>query len=344
MFANQLPLRLFLAVLLGLTFAPVANAASVDTWPIDWQVQSQRDHALIGRIWQPEGNQWAAPDQLRAALAKADFVVLGETHDNPDHHRLQAQLLAAMVAADRKPVVAFEMLDASQQPALQRYLQSPDAAPGGLGKAVGWSGTGWPDWSIYQPIAEVAMNHHLTIVAANLPADKVKEVARKGFSALSPQQVSRLGLDKPLADAWRDIMLDELYAGHCKLMPRAALGGMVKAQRSRNASMAQRMLESNAGQGVVLIAGAGHARTDFGVPMRLSQSGSVVLSVAMIEVTDDQTQATAYAANYGVDKLPFDYVVFTPAAPREDPCERLRKRFAAHAPSDEPATAASSDN
>ena len=34
-------------------------------------------------------------------LARAEFVLLGEKHDNPDHHRLQAEVLRGLT--DRCP-------------------------------------------------------------------------------------------------------------------------------------------------------------------------------------------------------------------------------------------------
>ncbi|MGZ9157183.1 MAG: ChaN family lipoprotein [Candidatus Binatia bacterium] len=32
-------------------------------------------------------------------LARAEFVLLGEKHDNPDHHWLQAEVLRGLIAA-----------------------------------------------------------------------------------------------------------------------------------------------------------------------------------------------------------------------------------------------------
>lgn len=320
---------LWTACLLGL--AGVAGCANTAprTWPLRWQVQGNAQHPLTGRIWHPASQSWVTPAQLRAAVAKARFLLLGETHDNPDHHRLQAQLLRTFVAAGRRPVVAFEMLNLDQQGALDAFLQGPPDDASGLGAAVGWADTGWPPWSIYRPIAEVVLDHGLAMLAAEMPQAKVKAVAIHGLAALEPERITELGLDRPLPPAWRETMLDELYVSHCELMPRAALAGMVAAQRVRNATMARRM-RAAAGEGsAVLIAGGGHARTDFGVPMRLRRNaaGAAVLSVVMVEARAGRDKPADYAANYQVARLPFDYVLFTPRVERQDPCIALRKRF-----------------
>ncbi len=325
--------RSLVVFVLTLLLAGCAPAIHRDkpAWPIAWQTSGFADNPLVGHIWSPADQDWITPASLRGSLADARFVLLGETHDNTDHHRLQAALLGVVVHAGRQPVVAFEMLDLDQQPALATYLAGGSANAAGLGPAVDWADSGWPDWGMYQPIAQVALAHGLTVVAANLPATTVRAVALEGFGALEPARVTELGLEQPLPAQQTERMLDELFKSHCDLVPREALSGMVKAQRLRNAIMAWRLRHEATTDGGVLIAGAGHVRTDYAVPAHLRRHApdASVLSIAMIEVEPDKTAPADYAANYNADRLPFDYVLFTPAAEREDPCVALRKRFAA---------------
>src|SRR4051812_674712 len=48
------------------------------------------DHPLVGRVWDVKNATFITRDALWAKLVTADYVLLGEKHDNPDHHRLQA--------------------------------------------------------------------------------------------------------------------------------------------------------------------------------------------------------------------------------------------------------------
>lgn len=316
-----------LIVAASLLLGACATVPGSATWPIDWHAPLHQDHALVGHIWSPPAQAWIAPDQLRAAVADARFVILGETHDNPDHHRLQAQLLQAAVQAGRRPTLGFEMLDLDQQPALDAFMASHPTDALALGPAVSWATSGWPAWSMYAPIATVALANELPIIAANLPTKTVKAVAFNGYDALDPGQVVELGLDQPWPAAQRERMLDELFQSHCELMPRSELTGMMHAQRTRNAIMAWRMIKTAAADGAVLITGSGHARTDYGVPLNLHQNAiaPTVVSVAMIEVEPGKRRPADYANAYNAAQLPFDYVLFTPAAEREDPCAALRK-------------------
>src|SRR6266480_2784062 len=78
----------------------------------EWQSPLGRDHALIGTIWDVRAGVAITPETFVTRVAARRFVLLGEKHDNPDHHRLQAWVVGALIAAGRRPAVAFEMFRA----------------------------------------------------------------------------------------------------------------------------------------------------------------------------------------------------------------------------------------
>jgi uncharacterized iron-regulated protein len=79
---------------------------------------------------------------------------------------------------------------------------------------------------------------------------------------------------------------------------------------------------------LVLIAGSGHTRTDYGIPYYLRQQAPnlKVISLAFIEVSKNKLKPADYVANWSktAKKLPFDYVWFTQKAEREDQCEKMK--------------------
>jgi hypothetical protein len=104
---------------------------------------------------------------------------------------------------------------------------------------------------------------------------------------------------------------------------------MVAVQRVRDAVMSLSLLNSHA-DAKVLIAGAGHTRTDRGVPLYLRNHAkeSSILSLAFLEIEQDATDIDAYSQRWGGQALPFDYVWFTPAVQRQqDPCDALEHRI-----------------
>ncbi|MBF0333080.1 MAG: ChaN family lipoprotein [Alphaproteobacteria bacterium] len=282
------------------------------------------DHPLVGRIWFPAERRFATPEELAQAAAQADFLLLGEAHDNPDHHALQAWMVRAVAALGRRPAVAFEMLDSSQAPALASHLASAPGDAAGLGSAVDWTKTGWPDWSTYQPIAQAALDHRLAIVTANLPRDEVRRVMKEGAR---PDGLTVAELPPPLhAD-----LADEIRHGHCGHMPESMVAPMVAMQLVRDALMARALVQGAALPGsdsAVLIAGSGHVRADRGVPWQLRETApGRVFALAFTEARPESDDPAAYGANWGAETVPFDAVWFTPLFDDTDPCAEMAKQM-----------------
>ena len=123
---------------------------------IEWESPAERAHPLVGRIWDVKAGAFIGEDVLVTRLVASRFVLLGERHDNPDHHVLQAKLVHAMIEAGRRPALGFEMLSTDDAPAVIRYLARSPKDASGLGDAVNWARSGWPEWRFYQPIAQAA--------------------------------------------------------------------------------------------------------------------------------------------------------------------------------------------
>src|SRR5207247_11441699 len=181
------------------------------------------------------------------------FVMLGEKHDHPDHHQLQARLLRALIDGDRRPAVAFEMLTPDQAPALARYLAASPRDAAGLGDAVGWKDAGWPAWSMYQPIAQAALDAGLPIVAANVSTATARALMT-GAATAPPTLGARFGLDRALTPEVEAAMAAEMRDAHCGHADSRMVASMITAQRVRDAAMAAALLDAGA-DGAVLIAG-----------------------------------------------------------------------------------------
>jgi uncharacterized iron-regulated protein len=211
-----------------------------------------------------------------------------------------------------------------------------DAA--GLGPAVGWEKSGWPEWTLYRPIAEAALVGGLGVRSANLGRDETKLISKGDLSTLDPARVERLDLAQPLPEAERAAIEREIVEGHCGHAPGAALPGMVLVQRARDGSLAAALREGAAeADGAILIAGNGHVRKDHAVPARLraKEPDARIASVAILEVIPGRENAADYALDPWTDdkgSAPeahaaplFDYLWFTPRVDDDDACEKFRR-------------------
>ena len=296
-----------------------------------WVSAVQRDHPLAGRIWRPSENGFVDRWTMLAALEKAPFVLIGEKHDNVDHHAIQAWLLARLVARGRRPAVAFEMLTRDQEGRLAAYLAAHPRQAAGLGKAVAWGKSGWPDWATYRPIAQAALDGGAPIVAAGLPRRTLRAIAKKGIAALHRKDKGLLGPYRALSPRLAARMKKQIIEGHCNMLPVSMIDPMVTMQTAKDAAMAAALVRSGhaAGRdGAVLIAGNGHVRADLGVPSHLRRMapGKAVAAIGLLEVEEGKNHPSAYGAGFD-GALPFAFVWFSPRVDNLDPCEKYADKL-----------------
>ena len=248
---------------------------------------------MVGRIWDVGAARFVSAEELFDRAARARQLILGETHDNPEHHRLQRVVLEALAARGDKRLLAMEQFDSDYQAAIDAAPRDAEA----LADAGRFDRQGW-NWPLYRPLVQFALEHGWPLVAANLSRAEARAIVAdpaRSRLAPAPEPVKR-ALERDIID------------GHCGDAPEAKrLAGMVEAQRARDARMAA-VLRSPS----VLIAGAGHARRDRGVPLYLGDAD--VLSIAFIEAEPGK------AAQEYTEPASFDYAWFTLPAARADPC------------------------
>lgn len=255
----------------------------------------------------------ARPESTAAAL-EADYILLGEVHDNLEGHARRFAWLRALPDGPRRALV-FEQFDLEHQGAIIRWRDANRNARGAgaareLAQAGGFAFDAWR-YEAYGPAIELALERGWDIRAGNLSRADAMRIARDPSAATAPPAGwSGLG-DAALEAAVRK--------GHCGLVPESRVPAMALAQRSRDAGMAQAMRAARAdgARQVILLAGNGHVRRDHGVPahMRGAQPDARIMSLGFVEA-GAEGDAEAYDA---IDKVP--------PVDRPDPCAELRERF-----------------
>jgi uncharacterized iron-regulated protein len=294
----------------------ILSLCACSSAPESWRESGGADHALVGQIYRVADGRAVSEATLLDAAQEADFVLIGERHDNRDHHVLQARIVSGLQRDPRRRrALAFEMISADRQLDLVEYLDAHPGDAAGLGVAVDWAASGWPDWALYEPIARAALANGAEIVAADLDQAQRRAVFEQGAGALRTSFVRRTGLDLDLSATLTSELRDELNEAHCGQAPPAVVGGMYHVQRARDAMLADRLAVASGQAGGILIAGNGHVHKDRGVPWYLRRLApeARTLSIGLLEVDDRLRRPSA--------DLPYDYVWFTPRVDGgEDPC------------------------
>lgn len=268
----------------------------------DWQSPDGLDHQTIGQILDLRTGQHISPVQLVDRLAREERVLIGERHDNPDHHALQLWLIRALAERRQHGSVLLEMIEPGQQErvaAVQRRIlqgQHPDDLPA----ALAWQ-KGWP-WALYGELVTYSLAQQAPLLPANLEGDEIATIYRNPPSlsgAAAQQQVQTM-------------LLEQIRVSHCNMLPEAQLPAMLAVQQQRDRRMAQKL--AAAPVPALLLAGGFHVRRDVGVPLHLADQpgkpAAVVLLLAEVGAAVSDNQA--------------DYAWFTPAQPEQDHCRQFR--------------------
>lgn len=253
--------------------------------------------------------------EFTARLRAADAVLLGELHDNPDHHRARAALFAA---AGPDAMAVFEHFARADAP-----VPTPAASESReawLDRA-GFDRAGWA-WPLHAPLVEAALAAGRPMRGTNLSREALRDVVRRGAGA-APPPLAALVAAAPLDSAARATLDAELVAGHCGQLPASMIAGLRDAQVVRDAAMAAAIVDARAAGTPWLFAGNGHVRRDVAVPRLLAASHPRwrVLTVGFVE-RDSAGRPPAPATTRGR----YDLVVVTDApAGRPDPCAAFRR-------------------
>ncbi|WP_245986526.1 ChaN family lipoprotein [Azospirillum thermophilum] len=226
-------------------------------------------------VWADGAGKPAEPVPTLRRIAEAPAVLLGERHDQAEHHRWQLHTLAALHALNPDIAVGLEMLPRRVQPVLDRW-SAGELTEAEFLKASEWRTLWGFDPQLYLPILHFARMNRLPVVALNVERKLISRTARDGWAAIPKAEREGVGDPAPATDEYRD-RLDKAMAAHGPGERPAAQGlqRFVEAQTVWDRAMAERIADTrrDTGRMVVAILGQGHVEWRGGVPHQLQALG-----------------------------------------------------------------------
>ena len=238
---------------------------------------------------------WLRPGDGRAALLPAaklladmsqlEVVLLGERHDDADHHRWQLHTLAALHGRRPEMVIGFEAFPRRVQPALDKWVAGELTAQQFLAE-VRWDEIWNVPAELYLPLFEFARLHRVPLVALNVERKLTEAIAEKGWEAVPQGEREGVAKASPAPPAYRDELFD-VYREHLAARGKdgekaaksdPAFRNFVEAQQTWDRAMAEALARRAAAGAeprplVVGIAGSGHLRDGYGIPLQLRSLG-----------------------------------------------------------------------
>lgn len=209
-----------------------------------------------------------APGALLDELAGREVVLLGETHDDADHHRWQLHTLAALHSRRPDMVLGFEAFPRRAQPVLDRWVAGELTAQQFLAE-VRWDEVWNVGAELYLPLFEFARLQRIPMVALNVGRPLTEAVAAKGWDAVPQAEREGLSRPAPAPPAYREA-LARVHREHGEKVP---LASFIEAQQTWDRAMAEALARQPRRRLAVGIVGSGHLRHGHGVPLQLRALG-----------------------------------------------------------------------
>ena len=282
------------------------------------------DHPLVGKLWDMRSHRYLGETALLDKIQSADILLLGETHDNPQHHDIQLKLLKARIASGTRPALLMEQLDTRNQSALNLALANSNHDEA-LNRATGL--ITFTDQKFYRPFLAAAIDNKLPVIAANISSQQLQPVIWQGFAAYDAAALKRMAVEEVWSERRQNYLLRHIGGAHCGQVRDSLRDGLARSQRLRDALMADAAV-SSIEQGIVAIVGSSHARRDVGMPIYLADRNpsARIISIGFVEVSPGRVSPEDYDSDSASDDVPYDVIWFTPRVARANPCADLDKK------------------
>jgi uncharacterized iron-regulated protein len=275
------------------------------------------------------GGKASSLEELVASLASTDVLFVGEEHDDPGAHFVEAELLrlaharyvAGTGGGTRPVVLSLEMFERDVQPVVDEYL-------GGFisEKHFLSSSRPWPRYATdYRPMVEFARANNLPVVAANAPgryANRASRLGRASLETLPPASKAWLpplpyGAPDPAYAAKFEALMGGNGAGPAAHGQLHLLDAQVLWDATMAYSIAQALMRQPDAL-VMQVNGGFHSEEHLGIPTQLARyrPGTRVVVVSIFSGRGFPSFDAAALGRLG------DYVVLTdpalkPAKPAE---------------------------
>ncbi|ABM60911.1 ChaN family lipoprotein [Halorhodospira halophila] len=227
-----------------------------------------------GQWYEPAAERTLNTQEVLDALDGAEFILLGERHDDAAHHRWQLHTLAALQGRGELAAIGFEMFPRSKQAPLEDWRAGKLTREAFL-EASEWQRVWGYDAGLYMPLFDFVRTHRVPAQALNVDRATVRAVREQGFDALDEAERESVSKPAEASDGYRD-RLQRVFRHH----PGAedddtAVDRFIEAQTFWDRAMAESMAAAyeQHGGAVVGIVGRGHAEYGDGIAHQLQDLG-----------------------------------------------------------------------
>ena len=273
-------------------------------------------------------------DQVADALKNYDVVFIGEWHDHTGNHLAEMALLRALYARAPDLALSMEMFERDVQNVVDDYLA------GRIGEDnFRRRGRAWENYAeSYRPLVEYAKDHHLPVIAANVPGAVVRCVGLEGpayLARMAPEKRGQAAAELHLQEGpYKDKFLHflEESGSHGPEADKTPEQKKDEADRSfasqvaRDDTMAESIflsLQKNPSRKVIHVTGAFHVEEALGTVERLKLRAPQ-LKIALVVPAEAEHPDSGASLDAG-DAKNANFAVLLRASPKDYVSDAERK-------------------
>jgi uncharacterized iron-regulated protein len=253
-----------------------------------------------GQLIETRTGKVVTPAEIAAKTKSKKFFFIGENHATKPHQQLQADLVQALVAANRTPAVGVEFFTRPKQDILDQWSTGTLSEIDFLTQSE-WKTQWGYSYEFYRPLFEVIKKNKLPVVGLNVPRDWVRKVSRGGFDALSVSARMQLPTATDLTNKSHKAVFDSLMGGHDMGPNMANIYSSQVLWDIGMADTAAKYLQVRPQKPediFVVIAGSGHIMYGQGINYRLAKrKAGTGPSLVMIQI-DQPTEVSKGLGDY----------------------------------------------
>jgi uncharacterized iron-regulated protein len=231
-------------------------------------------------VYDLEHGQLLSDTRALQRLQGARIVLVGEFHNNADHHLAQLQVIQALHRAGRKVAIGMEMFRKDSQQDLDQWTSGEMEER----RFIEVFNDNWSfGWKLYRPILAYARDNRIPVVGLNVPREVTLQVAYHGFQSLTPEQRGALeGVVCDVTPEYRNFV-KQAYGAHSH--GRMKFEQFCEAQLVWDSVMALNAvdyLKQNDERIMVIVAGSGHTHK-LGIPDQIDKRSDLPYIVVLPE-------------------------------------------------------------
>jgi uncharacterized iron-regulated protein len=251
------------------------------------------------RIYDVNQGRETVMSDVIPALKQNRIVLIGEHHNNKNHHQAQLNVIRTLNESGVEVAVGLEMFRSDSQQALDRWLE------GDIGEAefqnIFYDNWGY-SWDNYRVIFDYAKAQKIPLIGLNVSREITRQVSLRGFQSLDKEQKGKLSNIACRVDREYMEYIKKAFGGHAH--GKLNFTYFCEAQLVWDTVMAINALDylkKNPNALVVILTGTGHAQKN-AIPRQIRKRSEAAHAVILPEVK-------GFIDSKTIDKADADYIM-----------------------------------